>query len=63
MNLYYGMVFVEDRGLAGKWVILLDEHIIDFGDNIKILVERAQKKYPNKKLVLAKVPSKETMIY
>ncbi|MBU2577164.1 MAG: hypothetical protein KKF50_05600 [Nanoarchaeota archaeon] len=52
-----------DDGLEGKWVILLNEHIIDSGENIKELVERAKKLYPDKKLTLAKVPTKESMIY
>ena len=50
-------------GLEGKWVILLNEHIIDSGDNIKELVERAKESHPHKKLTLAKVPTKESMIY
>jgi hypothetical protein len=49
--------------LEGKWVILLNEDIISFGDDIKKLVEDAKKKYPSKKLTLAKVPTKESMIY
>ncbi len=54
---------MEDNPLAGKWVVLLDEHIIVSGDDIKSLFEKAKKLHPNKKLTLAKVPTKESMIY
>jgi hypothetical protein len=54
---------IKNGDLEGKWVILLDEHIIASGDNIKELVENARKQYPLKNLVLAKVPTKESMIY
>lgn len=49
--------------INGKWVILLDEHIIASGDDIKEIVKEAQKKYPGKKFVLAKVPEEGAMIY
>ena len=49
--------------LRGKWVIILDEHIVVFGDNIKEIIKEAKEKYPNKKLVLAKVPEEGTLIY
>lgn len=49
--------------LEGKWVVMLNEHIIISGDDVKSIVEEAKRKYPNKKLTLAKVPTKESMIY
>ena len=49
--------------ITGKWVILLDEHVIASGDDIKEIIKEAQTKYPNKKFILAKVPEKGTMIY
>lgn len=52
-----------ENEFEGKWVILLNEHIIDSGDDIKKLVERAKELHPNEKLTLAKVPTKESMIY
>lgn len=54
---------VNSQKLEGKWVVLLDEHIIESGDDIKDLVERAKKSHPGKKLTLAKVPTKDSMIY
>ena len=53
---------ISDK-IKGKWVILLDEHVIASGDNIKELIKEAQEKHPAKKFVLAKVPEEGTMIY
>jgi len=47
----------------GKWIVLFNEHIIAIGDDIKKILKEASEKYPNKKFMLAKVPSEETMIY
>lgn len=49
--------------IKGKWVVLLDKHIIASGDNIKEIIKEAQKKYPNEKFILAKVPEEGAMIY
>jgi len=46
----------------GKWIVLCDEHIISSGENIKVIVEEARKKFPSKKLLLARVPEEGTMI-
>lgn len=52
-----------EGNLNGKWVVLLDEHIIASGDNIKEILEEARKMHPNKRLILARVPEEGTMIY
>ena len=54
---------IVSNEIKGKWVILLNEHIIASGDDIKKLISEAQIKYPNKKFILAKVPEESTMIY
>jgi hypothetical protein len=46
----------------GKWIILCDEHVIASGEDIKTLVRKARQKYPNKKILLARVPQEGTMI-
>ena len=46
----------------GKWIILCDEHVIASGDDIKKIIGEAEKKYPKKKLLLARVPEEGTMI-
>lgn len=49
--------------IKGRWVILLDENVIASGDDIKELIKEAQSKYPDRKLVLARVPEEGSMIY
>jgi len=49
--------------LRGKWVVLLDENIIAFGEDVKKILEEAKEKYPTSKLILAKVPEEGTLIY
>lgn len=58
--MHKGIISTE---IKGKWVILLNEHIIASGDNIKKIIKEAQTKYPNGKFILAKVPEKGAMIY
>jgi len=53
---------ISDK-IKGKWVILLDEHVIASGDDIKEIIKEAQNKYPNRKFILAKVPEEGAMIY
>ncbi|MCF7910521.1 DUF5678 domain-containing protein [Candidatus Pacearchaeota archaeon] len=54
---------INSAQIKGKWVILLDKHVIASGDNIKTIIKEAETKYPKKKFILAKVPEEGTMIY
>ena len=47
----------------GKWVALCESNIVSFGENAKKTFEEAQKKYPNKKILIAKIPEEQTIIY
>lgn len=47
----------------GEWITICDNKIISHGDNLKKVVEEAKKECGNKKFIIAKVPSKETMIF
>lgn len=53
----------SNEELRGKWVILLNKHIIASGDDVKKIINEAKEKHPNKKFVLAKIPEKGTLIY
>jgi len=55
-------IVVSDN-IKGKWVILLNEHIIASGDSIKEIIKEAQSKHPKGKFILAKVPEEGAMIY
>ena len=48
---------------VGKWVAITDEGVIAVGDNAKIVYQEAKEKSPQKKIMLAKIPEEETLIY
>ncbi len=47
----------------GKWVAICEESIVSVGENAKETYKDAEKKCPNKKILIAKVPEEQTMIY
>ena len=47
---------------AGKWVAIIGERVVASGDNAKTVLAEAQKKFPNKLPLLAKIPKEEVLI-
>ncbi len=47
----------------GEWVIICEDKIISHGNNLKEIVEEAKKRCANKKFLITRVPSEETMIF
>ena len=47
----------------GEWVAICDTSVLSHGKNLKNVVEEAKRKCDNKKFLLAKIPSGETMIF
>jgi len=47
----------------GKWIIICGDKIISQGNELKEIVAEAKKKCGNKKFLIAKIPSEETMIF
>ena len=47
----------------GKWIIICDNKIISSGNELKKLVAEAKEKCGNKKFLIARIPSEETMIF
>ncbi|MFA5060691.1 MAG: DUF5678 domain-containing protein [Candidatus Pacearchaeota archaeon] len=47
----------------GKWVVVCETDIVSFGENAKEVYEDALRKCKGKKLMIAKVPEEQTMIY
>ncbi|MCX6749417.1 MAG: DUF5678 domain-containing protein [Candidatus Pacearchaeota archaeon] len=47
----------------GEWVAICENRVVSHGKNVKKVFEEARLKYPNKKPLLTKVPSKETLIF
>jgi len=48
---------------TGEWVAICDNKVVAHGKNVKEVFEESRKKCPNKKPLLSKVPSEETMIF
>lgn len=47
----------------GKWIAICDEGVVAVGNNAKEAYHQAQLKFPDKKIMLVKVPEDETMIF
>lgn len=47
----------------GEWIAIVDEKVVASGKSVKQVFAAAKQKFPKKKMLLAKVPSKETMIF
>jgi len=47
----------------GKWVAICEEDIVCSGENAKDTFEEAQKKCPKKKIMIARIPEEQTMIF
>ncbi len=47
---------------AGKWVAIVDEQVVASGDNAKVVLEEALKKFPDRMPLLAKIPKQEVLI-
>ena len=48
---------------TGKWIAICGEGVVAVGDNAKKVYNEAQNKFPDKKIMLVKVPEEETMIF
>ena len=48
---------------AGEWIVIAEGKIVAHGDEVKQVVEEAKRKFGDKRLLLVKVPGKETMIF
>ncbi len=59
--------YIEDaeninRKYRGKHIAIVDDKVVASGSNPKEVWERAKKKYPDKKPVLAFVPKEDTLV-
>ncbi len=48
---------------VGKWVVIINKKVIGSRDNVKEILEKAKRKYPNKIPFLVKVPEKILVAY
>ena len=47
----------------GEWVAIYNQRIISSGKSAKQVFREARKKHPKARILLTKVPEKETMIF
>mgnify|MGYP000660350989 CR=1 FL=1 len=47
---------------AGKWIAIVDGKVVASGDRADEVMEEAEKKYPNKEITLAKVPTDDILV-
>ena len=47
----------------GEWIAIFDKQIVSHGKDLKKVAEKAKEICIDKKFLLAKVPSNETMIF
>lgn len=51
------------KEFKGEYIIILDKEIVFHGKNLKEMVNKFRKKYPNKIPKIAKVPEEELLIF
>ena len=47
---------------TGKWIAICEEGVVAFGDNAKAVYYEAKNKFPQKKIMLVKVPEEESLL-
>ena len=50
-------------GHVGKWIAICNKSIVSEGSDAKKVFTEAQSKYPDKEILLTKVPDGSTMIF
>ena len=47
---------------AGKWIAIVDGKVVASGDRADVVMKEAEKKYPDKEITLAKVPTDDILV-
>ena len=47
---------------AGKWIAIVDGKVVASGDRADEVYDEAKREYPDKEVMLAKVPTEDTLI-
>ena len=64
MNKNYDFFMESDLSkFVGEWVAISNQRIVSSGKSAKQVFKQAKKKHPNARILLTKVPEKETMIF
>jgi len=62
MDNYGSFMKLDTSGYVDEWVVLCDGEVVAHGKDIKKAVAEAKAKCSSKRLMIAKIPSEETMI-
>lgn len=63
MNKSYDYFMKADvKPYVGEWIAIVDNKIVSHSKSVKKVYKDAKEKYPNKRPLITRVPSKETMI-
>jgi hypothetical protein len=60
---YDAYLSTDLKNLTGEWVIFSNGELVAHDKNLKRAVEKARSAVGDRRLMIAKVPDKETMIY
>lgn len=47
----------------GEWIAICDGKLVSHGKKVKEILKQANSLFPGKKVLIARVPEKETMIF
>jgi len=48
---------------VGQWIAVCDQRIVSHGKDVKRVFKEAKEKYPGRRVLITRVPDKETMIF
>lgn len=60
---YSSYMKMDTKNYSGEWVIICEGGIVSHGKDLKKAVNEAKEKCGERKLMVTKIPGKETMIY
>ena len=60
---YEYFLSADVKAFVGEWLIICDGKIVSHGKDVKLVFKEAMAKYPGKRLMVARVPDRETMIF
>jgi len=59
---YEQEISADLSNFIGEWVIIVDKKVVEHGENLKGIFKEVKEKYPNRKLLIGKVPEKGNLI-
>ncbi|MCK4353501.1 hypothetical protein KAW65_08865 [candidate division WOR-3 bacterium] len=53
---------LNKKGLQNKYIVMVNEKIVEKGEDIERMLERVRKKYPKEVPFVAKIPDERMMV-